>query len=196
MKKAGAKKAVQKVPEKVTRVFKKRPSNLEKEVSQHIDEIAASFPELRLFKCNKISTIAVPDSKEAVVLSVPNKLYKLSKVAHTKLVAALEKKTKKFVFIVNDRKIYREDQKPKGMKVRPIANTRRFVENELLEEISRPVPVVGKRITYFQKGGQNLRVQLEPKERAPEIEERLPAFAAVYKKMTNKNVEFVFPVQL
>ena len=55
-----------------------------------------------------------------------------------------------------------------------------------------PTQIVGKRIRFRVGGRRLLKVYLDPKD-SKDIENRLPTYQAVYKKLTKKNVEFLFP---
>ena len=62
----------------------------------------------------------------------------------------------------------------------------------MLKDVVYPIKIVGKRTRFRVGGTRLLKVYLEPKD-TKEIEERIPTYEAVYRKLTKKNVRFLFP---
>lgn len=134
------------------------------------------------------------DGKDAIVLFVPFRLLKAFNKVQRRLVRELEKKLSGNVFIVAQRTIlapnFRRQKHMSG--VRPRSRTLTSVHTAILEDLVFPAEIVGKRIRYRVDGSRLLKVQLDPKEKG-ELEGKLTAFRAVYKKLTNKEADFQFP---
>ena len=87
---------------------------------------------------------------------------------------------------------YKQQINPKINAPRPRTQTITAVQNEILNDIVYPTKIVGKR-TRFRVGGKRLlKVYLDPKD-SKDIEQRIPTYEAVYRKLTKKNVKFLFP---
>ena len=116
---------------------------------------------------------------------------------HAKLIRELEKKLAgKHVVIIAHRTIYGDsygrDVKTQG--VRPRNRTLTAVQEAMLEDIVYPVEIVGKRTRFSTDGKKHLKVYLQPRDQM-NAETKLDTFAAVYKKLTCKEVEFEFPFE-
>jgi small subunit ribosomal protein S7e len=68
------------------------------------------------------------------------------------------------------------------------------VHDGILQDIVHPIEIVGKRTRVRVDGSKLLKIFLDPKEQGA-AESKLRSYAAVYKKLTNKNVEFSFPIK-
>merc|ERR1712207_79059 len=106
----------------------------------------------------------------------------------------LEKKfSDEDVLFIAQRKVMKLCQiNPKINAPRPRTQTITAVQREILNDVVFPTSIVGKR-TRFRVGGKRLlKVYLDPKD-SKDIESRIPTFEAVYRKLTKKNVKFLFP---
>jgi small subunit ribosomal protein S7e len=77
-------------------------------------------------------------------------------------------------------------------QVRPRSRTLTSVHESILNDIVYPTQIVGKRTRVRLDGSHMLKVMLDPKDKIA-IDYKVKTFASVYKKLTNKSVEFVFP---
>ena len=97
------------------------------------------------------------------------------------------------VVLVGRRKIlgtnYARSQKVSGP--RPRSRTLTTVHEALLEDITYPTEIVGKRTRCKVDGSKQLKVLLDPKQKA-DVEGRTDTFQAVYKALVNKDVLFDF----
>lgn len=55
-----------------------------------------------------------------------------------------------------------------------------------------PTEIVGRRVRCHVDGSKLYKVYLDPKDKV-NVEAKLDTFATVYKKLTNKDVVFLFP---
>ena len=78
--------------------------------------------------------------------------------------------------------------------VRPRSRTLKAVQEAILEDLVYPTEIVGKRTRFFTDGSKLIKIHLNPTDQV-NVETKLDTFAAVYKKLTNKQVSFEFPVQ-
>merc|ERR1712061_979810 len=108
----------------------------------------------------------------------------------------LEKKFSKRhgVFVAN-RTILDKNFRRKGLKVRPRTRTLTAVHESIMEDIVGPTEIFGKRTRISVDGSKLMKIALDPKDKDKEnVEAKLETFSAVYKKLTNKEASFGFPV--
>merc|ERR1712037_39648 len=125
---------------------------------------------------------------------VPYKLLKSFNKIQTRLVRELEKKfSGRHVLIIAQRTIlgksYNRSTKTKGL--RPRSRTLTSVQDSILEDIVYPTEITGKRTRCKVDGRRIIKIFLDSKDQA-NVEGRLETFAAVYNKLTNKQVSFYF----
>ena len=110
----------------------------------------------------------------------------------TKLVRELEKKfSGKHVVIVANRRILKKPGKSNNVKKqkRPFSRTITAVHTAILEDLTFPVEIVKKRTRVRADLTKQIKVFLDPKEQAT-VESKVDTFAAVYKRLTGKEIAF------
>jgi len=177
------------------------PTDLEEEVAKALFDIEVSpssdiKAELRDVVISGAKEVEVGRGGAAVVIHVPFRVWKTVRKIQGRLIRELEKKfNKRSIVMVANRTILDKNFKRKGLKVRPRSRTLTAVHESILEDVVGPTEIVGKRTRISVDGTKLLKVFLDPKDKDKEnIESKLNAFAAVYKKLTNKEAAFMFPV--
>jgi len=172
------------------------PSDLEQTVARALVELESSSKELAADLADLFITSAKEvdaAGKKAVVIFVPFRQHSKFKKVQGRLIRELEKKLNgKHVLIIAQRTILSKTYTRKSGQPRPRSRTLTSVHNSVLDDIAFPTQIVGKRVRTRLDGSKLLKVLLDPKD-TKEVDYKLKTFAAVYKKLTNKNVEFIFP---
>merc|ERR1712130_484382 len=177
---------------------KPTPTSLESKICQLLVDLEASSrdlkPHLRDLGIVSARKINVTQTKKAIVIFVPKLQHQRWQKLQDRLVRELEKKfSDEDVLFIAQRKVMKLCQiNPKINAPRPRTQTITAVQNEILNDVVFPTKIVGKR-TRFRVGGKRLlKVYLDPKD-SKDIESRIPTYEAVYRKLTKKNVKFLFP---
>ncbi|XP_015882970.2 small ribosomal subunit protein eS7 [Ziziphus jujuba] len=173
------------------------PTEFEESVAQAIFDLENTNQELKSdlkdLYINSAVQVDVSGSRKAVVIHVPYRLRKAFRKIHVRLVRELEKKfSGKDVILIATRRILRPPKKGSAAQ-RPRTRTLTAVHEAVLEDIVLPAEIVGKRIRYRIDGSKILKVFLDPKEQN-NTEYKLESFAAVYRKLTGKDVVFEYPI--
>jgi len=137
----------------------------------------------------------IGDGKKAVVVFVPYPQLKDYRRIQVSLVGELEKKLSgKHVFVLAQRRIIPKLTKTNTQKQqrRPRSRTLTAVHDAILDDVVYPSEVTGRRVRIHLDGSRHQKVTLDPKESAY-FEGKLTTISAVYKKLTGKDVSFVFP---
>jgi len=183
------------------KIYKQRnesASEVEELVAKALVELEISSKdlsaELRDLFISSAKEVEVSGGKKSIVIFVPYRLHKRFQKIQSRLIRELEKKfSGKHVLIVAQRTILSVNYKRQGKgQNRPRSRTLTAVHNNILEDIVYPTQIVGKRTRFRTDGSKILKVLLDPKD-IKEVDFKLKTFSSVYKKLTNKNVEFVFP---
>jgi small subunit ribosomal protein S7e len=129
----------------------------------------------------------------AVVLSVHYRSMTAVQSVYDKLVAELEKRFSRPVVVLYTRTILPKYYKEKGQQKRPRSRTLTAVHEAYLQDILYPNIYIGKRIRMRVNGSRLIKILLDPKDREA-TEQKLDVWAAVYRKIANKDVVFEYPV--
>mmetsp|Transcript_18280 Transcript_18280/g.39831 ORF Transcript_18280/g.39831 Transcript_18280/m.39831 type:complete len:189 (+) Transcript_18280:140-706(+) len=174
------------------------PDAFEQQVANELLNLEMTSTELKASLRNVYITAAKEvdcgSGRTAIILYVPFKLLKSVNKIHQKLVRELEKKfSGKIVMIIGQRTIlgkgYARDQKTSGP--RPRSRTLTAVQDAILDDVVYPTEVTGKRTRVKTDGKRIMKVYLDPRDQA-NVEGRTDTYAAVYGKLTNKQVVFEF----
>lgn len=176
------------------------PTSLEEEVAKALFDIEVSpssdiKAELRDICITSAKEVETGTKSSAVVVHVPFRVWKTVQKIQGRLVRELEKKfNNRHVILVANRTILDLNFKRKGLKVRPRSRTLTSVHEAILDDIVGPTEIVGKRTRISVDGTKLLKVFLNAKDKDKEnSESKLNTYAAVYKKLTNKDASFMFP---
>mmetsp|Transcript_16998 Transcript_16998/g.23333 ORF Transcript_16998/g.23333 Transcript_16998/m.23333 type:complete len:188 (-) Transcript_16998:250-813(-) len=174
------------------------PDELEASVAQELLNLEMTSTELkgalRDLYITAAKEVDCGGGRKAIIIYVPYKLLKAFNKIQQRLVRELEKKfSGKHVIIVKQRTIlgksYTRSNKTSGP--RPRSRTLTAVQDAILEDIVYPTEIVGKRTRCKVDGRRIVKVYLDSKDQA-NVEGRTDTFAAVYSKLTNKQVSFCF----
>jgi small subunit ribosomal protein S7e len=136
--------------------------------------------------------LEVAPGKKAVVIFVPFRQHNKFKRIQSRVVRELEKKLSKHVVILAQRTILSLNySRTKKGEMRPRSRTLTAVHQAILDDLVYPTLIVAKRTRVRLDGTKLLKVYLDPKD-VKEVDYKLKTFAAVYKKLTCKAVEFIF----
>jgi len=154
-------------------------------------DMSADLRDLYFLSAKEIDTAA---GKKAIIVFVPYRLHKRYQKLQSRLIRELEKKfSGRHVVICAQRTILSKNYaRTHPGQLRPRSRTLTSVHNAILEDVVYPTAIVGKRIRFRADGTRMLKVFLHPKD-VKEVDYKLKTFASVYKKLTNKGVEFMFP---
>eukprot|EP00455_Lapot_gusevi_P017764 TRINITY_DN1958_c0_g1_i2.p2 TRINITY_DN1958_c0_g1~~TRINITY_DN1958_c0_g1_i2.p2 ORF type:complete len:199 (-),score=94.28 TRINITY_DN1958_c0_g1_i2:106-672(-) len=185
-----AQKIVKKVGEQVTAI--------EENVAQALSDLENSkdWSDLKELYISSVKEIEVVAGKKALAIFVPFRLHKRFQKIIPKLIRELEKKfnNRHVVFIAQRTILSKSYSRSHPGQTRARSRTLTAVHEAILNDIVYPTLIVGKRTRVRLDGSRQIKVFLDPKD-SLHIDNKLKTFAAVYKKLTSKSVEFVFPSQ-
>merc|ERR1711976_1149678 len=154
-------------------------------------DLKAQLRELHITAAKEVEVMG----KKAIVIFVPVPQLKAFQKVQARLVREREKKFsgKHVVFIAQRRILPKPTRKANKLKQkRPRSRTLTAVHNAILDDLVYPAEIVGKRIRIKLDGSRLFKVHLDRNQQT-NIEHKTDTFAAVYKKLTGKEVTFEFP---
>ena len=185
---------------KIVKPAGQHPSSFEERVAQELFNLEMSAvdikSDLRDLYITAASQVKVPGGKDSIVIWVPFRLLQSYHKIQQRLVRELEKKfSGEHVVLVAQRTILGKSfsRSTKTNGPRPRSRTLTAVHDAILEDMVYPTQIVGKRLRVQTDGTKVLKVLLDPNA-ATQLEYKLDAFTTVYKKLTNKEATFEFPV--
>merc|ERR1711918_49618 len=184
------------------KIQKDNPDALEISVAQALGDLQMNLNEIRddLAPLTIMSAreIDVTTNKKAIIIMVPFIQLALFRKIQPKLVRELEKKfSGRHVVFVANRRILKKPAKNNMVKrqKRPYSRTVTAVHTAILEDLTFPVEIVKKRTRVRADTSKLLKVYLDPKEQQV-VETKVDTFAAVYKRLTGKDIAFEFPTDM
>jgi len=189
-----------KAQKKIIKAKGEAPTDIEEQIARALVELEINTkeiaPDLRDLFITSAKELETTVGHKSIVIFVPHRLHKRFQKIQSRLVRELEKKfSGRHVMIVAQRTILPKNfaRKAPGT-VRARSRTLTKVHEAILDDIVYPTAIVGKSTRVRLDGRHVLKVQLDPKD-VKEVDYKLKSFTAVYKRLTNKTVEFIFPTE-
>ena len=175
------------------------PTPLESQVATYLFDLENNASkdlkaQLKALYITSAKEVDLGDGNKAVVVFVPYRLLTQFHKVQERVVGELEKKLSgQTVVILAQRTILAKPSKNnrKAAQKRPYSRTLTAVHAAILDDLVFPSEVVGRRIRVKVDGTRTQKVQLDTRAQQ-EVEHKLETLSGVYKRMTGKEVNFVF----
>lgn len=173
------------------------PTEIETVVAQALLDLESNVTdlkaELRSLQISAAKEIDVKGGKKAIVIFVPVPQLKAFHKIQQRLTRELEKKfSDRHVLFVGQRRILsRPGHRSRVKQPRPRSRTLTSVHASILEDLVYPTEITGKRVRVATDGGKLIKCFLDSKD-ATSLEYKLDSFSSVYRKLTGKDVTFMF----
>merc|ERR1711934_969146 len=138
--------------------------------------------------------IDISGGSKAIIVFVPFRQLKKYHEIQGKLVRELEKKLSgRHVVIIAQRTILNKNcrRSKRITGPRPRSRTLTAVHDAILEDLVYPGEISARRTRVKVDGSRVSKITVDSKD--PSTEQRLEAYTAVYRKLTGKDVTFLFP---
>lgn len=176
------------------------PTTLEVSVAKALYDIQSNNSELagelRLLQIRGAREIELEGGRKAILILVPVPQLKGWRRIQSRVLRELEKKLgaggERSVLLIAFRRILPKPAR-NSMALRPRSRTLTAVHEAWLDDLVYPTEIVGKRIRVKTDGSRVHKILLDPKD-ATTLEGKAEVMAAVYRKLTGKNVVFDFPL--
>merc|ERR1711974_485939 len=174
------------------------PTEFELQVAQALFDLEVNATDLKgdlreLF-ISGARQVDLGAGKTAILVFVPFRLLKGFHKVQARLVRELEKKfSGQHVVVIANRRILPVIGKKNRRKrqKRPMSRTLTAVHDAILEDLVYPTEITGKRIRIRLDGSRLYKVYLDKKDQN-NVEYKLDTFSRLYKKLTGKQVAFLF----